>query len=198
MIHRLWYISLVLELIALILVWDRGVPMFSLWLAFDIITGLFSICLDLMHPADPAYQMAWELKQPGVVISRSLAAREVWNRLGARVWVAASAGISGLIYIGRFSAWSHSIIEAEFAAVAITSAALGMVLWLALRSARKLTAEPFVLNHGHLMVGYFLLSALCYYVAYGYRDTIGRATGIVACLSYGSWIAIALWHRRPA
>lgn len=193
--HRLWYISLVLEAACLgALAWKQQCPMLMAWLAFDILTGIVNAWIDQFDPS--MYQISWEAKQLGAVLTRILAAREVWKKLGGRPWIWGCMIVSGLIYIGRAQAWPHSIIDAEFAMIAVISATLAFCLFWTIASARKLTTNPFTWNMAHVMAGHFLLSGLIYYVASGARENIGKGTGIVAVATYGIMAAIILMQRK--
>lgn len=193
--HRLWYISLFIEAALLsILVWRRSCPMFALWLAFDVVTGLLNVWVDYSHAT--RYQIAWGLKQPPALALRFLAAREIWNQLGGCIWSRVCVGLAAFACIAQARGWPHSVIEVEFCVIAIANAALALILWLSLRAAWRLTTDPFVVNLGYVMCGYFILTAICYYAAWGYREDIGRATGVVAILGYGASIAVVMKHRR--
>jgi hypothetical protein len=191
----LWYASLVIEALLVGIV-AQELPMLAVWLAFDVITGGISVWSHLEYPTGGVYQIPWELKQPGVIVTRVLAGRECWNRLGGRSWTNSSILISFLIYEAIARGWPHGVIEAEFAAVAITSATVAMILYRSLRAAQKLVTDPLIINHGYVLCGYFLLQALIYYVAFGYRDTIGVGTGLVAVLAYSTWFVLFVTQRR--
>lgn len=187
--HRLWYASLGLELILLcVLVAVRKCFPFGCWLAFDVITGAINIWIDKI--VWPRYQEAWVLQQPISMALRAIAARDVWNRLGGAVWARGCMGVASVICIGRMHQVPQNVIEWEFIGIAVGSAALGMITWLSIRAAVKLYVDPFVLEHAYVMCAYFLLVAVCYYSAWGYRQTIGLATMIVALLSYAAWIFV--------
>jgi hypothetical protein len=194
--RSLWYASLVIEAILLgILIAKRQCFAFGCWLAFDVSTGALNVWMDKAHWQ--AYEISWSAKQPIAMGLRVMAARDVWNRLGGPVWARTCMGIAAFISIAQMHGWPKTVIEAEFSGIAVGSAALGMILWFSIRAASKLKTDPFVLTHGYVMCAYFLLSALCYFAAWGYRDTIGLATGIVAIFAYATWTAV-VWRNRFA
>ena len=194
MIHKLWYASLVLEFCGLIALDWRKWPYFALWLAFDVITGAVNVWLD--HEHRKMYASAFAIKQPIAILLRAFAAQEVWKKLHGPVWARTCVGISAFIVLARTHSWPHTLMEAEFAGIAACTAALGIILWLSLQAAMKLTTDPVILNHGYVMCGYFLLFSVCYFAAWGYRETMGRATGIVACIAYGTWFVLAVKQRK--
>lgn len=187
--HRLWYASLILEAILLcILIVARKCFVFGCWLAFDLLTGAINVWIDKVVWA--RYQEAWEIQQPISMALRAIAARDVWNRLGGAVWARGCMGMASFICIGRIHHVPESIIDWEFIGIAVGSAALGMITWLSIRAASRMHIDPFVLQHAYVMCAYFMLVALCYYSAWGYRQTIGLATMIVALLAYAAWIVV--------
>ncbi len=187
--HRLWYASLVLECILLsVLIAQRKCFAFGCWLAFDLITGVVNIWID--RHVWPRYQEAWVVQQPISMGLRVIAAREVWERLGGPVWTRTCMGFSSFICIGSMRNWPQGVIEWEFAGIAIGSAALGMIIWLSIRAAVMVKVDPFMLHHAYVMCAYFLLVAVCYFSAWGYRQTIGLATMIVALLAYTAWLMV--------
>lgn len=192
----LWYASLVIESVVLaLLIWRRELPWLCLWLAFDILTGALSVAMHVKYPTEGKYRIPWELKQPGVVATRILAARECWNRLSGRAWTGGAIFLSVLIYESMYRTWPHSILDAEFAAIAITSATLAFIIIRSLYAVKKLTVDPVSIQHGHVMLGYLLMLAFVYYVTPAYRDTIGIGTGIVAVLAYSSWLVVFVKHK---
>ena len=141
-VHALWYVELALEVAALVLCCWRGhLPWFCGWLAVDLLFAAVNIWIDHREPAR-LYQYAWMVERPLVLASRIMAAREAWQKFGGRLWLAGCFGLAGLIHVARAHAWPQSILEAEFALVAIASAGLGLALWLALDSARKVHWDP--------------------------------------------------------
>lgn len=192
----LWYASLAIESVILaLLVWRRELPWLCVWLAFDVLTGSLSVAMHIMHPAGGMYQIPWGLKQPGVIVTRILAARECWGRLSGRAWTGGAIFLSALIYESTYRNWPRSILDAEFAAIAITSATLAFIILRSLYAVKKLTVDPVSVEHGHVMLGYLLMLAFIYYVTPAYRDTIGIGTGIVASSAYSSWLFVFVRHK---
>ena len=195
----LWYISLALESAVLgVLMWKRELPWLCCWLAFDILTGGINVWAHLAYPAGGRYQISWTIKQPGVIVTRVLAARECWQRLSGRTWTAVSISLSVAIYETIWRRLPMTVLDIEFAILGITSAALAFIVLRSLLAAKKLTADPFILRHAHVLIGYLLMEGLIYYVTPAYRESIGVGTGIVACLAYGSWLAISIRKHQVA
>ena len=195
---RLMNLSLIVEAAWLaVLVWQQQlsvVPMMCAWLAFDLLVGASVVLLDHFFPHDPRYRFVWMTIQPGVILTRVLAARECWKKLNGPYWIKTSLVSSVGVYVGRFHHWPKTVIDFEFGIIAICTAALAMVLYRAVQSARILTTEPIILQHATVMAGYFFLTALVYFVANQARDTAGIGIGIVATFSYACGAFV--WARR--
>lgn len=192
--RNLWYASLILEFFLLCgLIARQKCLAFGCWLAFDVATGAMNVWIDKYYWEK--YEISWSVKQPVAMALRWLAARDVWNNLGGAVWTRTCVGISAFICLGQMHQWPQSIIEAEFCLIAVGCASLALILWFSLRSASRMQFNPFVLTHGYVMCAYFFLSALCYFAAWGYRETIGMATSLVAVMAYGTW-TLVVWRNR--
>lgn len=176
----LWAISVLIEVMLLVILWDRrAYGMFRAYLALDIVASAALYAMAVAG-ATTSYDVAWRVVQLGMLVPRAAVAMDIYRSMSAtrQYWRFADvggiplAGCAALLF--RLAQdtplrWPWSSLEQVFIAVGTFNAFHAMVVLTILTAKHRrplIHTEDFW--HGCLFTGYLAITSVCYFGAARY------------------------------